>query len=166
MFKKILLLSSFLLLFSTNTWGALSCPNEEVILVPGSVGMEAKALLILDCKFDAVPGTATKTLSQATMDKLDGYYIYLVETDPGVAPETPPDAASMAITDSRGKAFMTAAVNGLNLVHATAYQSEYTQGPNGDHYQVVHKQFPLTFTITDQATNNADLTVYVEATLK
>ncbi len=50
---------------------------------------------------------------------------------------------------------MTAAANGATLVHATATQSEYLEGPNGDHYHVADQANPWTITVTDQATNSA-----------
>ena len=162
--KKSLTVTGALLLFCTlsaPSYGALTC-TESIQLAPSISSVDTrKALVKLDCEFDTTPGTATHTISQVTMDKVFGSYLLLVGTDPGANPDTPPDAASVAIADSRGKSFLTAAGNGLNLVHATAFQEEYPTGPNGDHYQISwgHR---LTVTITDQATNNADLDIYLE----
>ena len=68
---------------------------------------------------------------------------------------TAPDAASVAIADSKGTPLMTAAGNGLNLIHAANTQSEYLEGPNGDHYHVADHGNVWTITVTDQATNAA-----------
>ena len=144
-----------------SSYGALTCA-ESTQLAPSISSVDTrKALVKLDCEFDTTPGTATHTISQVTMDKVFGSYLLSVETDPGANPDTPPDAASVGIADSRGKTYLDAAVNGLNLVHATTYQEKPPTGPSGNRYQITwgHR---LTVTISDQATNNADLDIYLE----
>ena len=117
-----------------------------------SRGHNNSGIYTITCTFDTSPGTAAYTLTEAEMKSMTGSWVTLVTVRPG---GTAPDAASVAISDSKGTPLMTAAGNGANLIHATNTLSEYLEGPNGDHYHVADHDNPWTITVTDQGTNNA-----------
>jgi hypothetical protein len=153
--KRIMIVVALLMMCGSTANAAMVCALDTA----GTNGGKRKFGEMLDktrvtvkCTFDTTPGTATDTFDQSIMGPMDGKYVLLVTVYPG---STAPDAASVAISDSNGLALMTAAGNGLNLVHATNTLDEYLEGPNGDSYHLVDANFPWTVTVTDQATNNA-----------
>ena len=149
-----------LLFTASSSFAAMECVTTKCYEIPyNSSAKLFKRVLHLTCTFDDTPGTAVDTLDTDAMTCLDGTQVKMIGA---VAGDTAPDAASVAIADSRGKDFMTAAGNGLNLIHASEYQEEYCEGPNNDDYQLAIGAFPWTITVTDQATNNAIVNFYVE----
>ena len=143
--KKCLVL--LILLFASNAMAAMTCDTSGFVSRTNSTG-----IYTITCTFDTTPGTAAYAMSLAEMRRMTGSWVTLITARPG---GTAPDAASVAIADSKGTPLMTAAGNGLNLIHATNTLSEYLEGPNGDHYHVADHDNAWTITVTDQATNNA-----------
>jgi hypothetical protein len=158
--KKIII-AALLLLCSSTVDAAMTCAldTSEGKSIKKYGKYKDKLRVTAVCTFDTSPGTAVAVLPQAIMTPMDGMYVLLVTVSPG---STAPDAASVAISDSNGLALMTAAANGLNLVHATSTLDEYLEGPNGDSYHLVDANLPWTVTVTDQATNNAIIYIKFE----
>lgn len=152
---RTIILAIFLCLFAVGTAGAaMTCDKSGYVSRSKYTG-----IYTITCTFDTTPGTASYTMTEAEMEPMDGAWVTLVTVRPG---GTAPDAASVAISDSKSASLMTAAANGLNLVHATDTQSEYLEGPNGDHYHIADHDNPWTITVTDQATNNAIILIDFE----
>jgi hypothetical protein len=81
------------------------------------------------------------------MSDLHGFYVYEIVSYSGATTVTAD--SDLAITDSLGRTVMSATGNGLNFVDDNTVQTAYTEGPNGDHYYLVDKNIPLTFTISN-----------------
>ena len=145
--KRIIYLTIALCLLTANGYAAMTCDRSGYVSRNNDT-----AIYTITCTFDTTPGTAAYTMTESEMKPLSGAWVTLVTARPG---GTAPDAASVAIADSKGADLMTAAGNGLNLIHATDTLSEYLEGPNGDHYHVADHDNPWTITVSDQATNNA-----------
>lgn len=100
-----------------------------------------------------ITGTATAagalacTVDATNMAKLSGKFFYITTIYPGSV--APTDASDLAITDSRGLSLVTATVNGINAVDATTVTQALTEGPGIDHYQIVHEEYALTYTVTN-----------------
>ena len=146
--KKILAFLTLFMLVAGSVNAAMTCDRSGYV----SRGNNNTGIYTVTCTFDTTPGTAAYTFTREEMSAMNGSWVTLVTARPG---GTPPDAASVAIADSKGTPLMTAAGNGLNLIHATNTLSEYLEGPNGDHYHVADAANPWTITVSDQATNNA-----------
>lgn len=152
--KKIITFLTLFMLVAGSVHAAMTCDKSGYVSRSKYTG-----IYTITCTFDTTPGTAAYTMTESEMDPMDGAWVTLVTVRPG---GTAPDAASVAIADSKGTPLMTAAANGLNLVHATDTLSEYLEGPNGDHYHVADHDNPWTITVTDQATNNAIILIDFE----
>ncbi len=150
-----------LFLFAGNAHSGGSCAMAS----RGIKANNAINFVLIQCTADASDGSMSAALNTETMNALSGRLIYNVTAYPGGT--APTDESDLAIVDSRGKSLMTAAGNGLNFIDSTTLTEKYTENAEGnDHYQSVHKGFPLTFTITGNSVNSAIMNISLDVSSK
>ncbi|MFA5436454.1 MAG: hypothetical protein WC372_10500 [Candidatus Neomarinimicrobiota bacterium] len=133
---KRVILAGIMLLSPCLAWGA------------GTIAYVANSDVAMTIECTAhTDGTFEADLSDAMMSDLHGFYVYEIVSYSGATTVTAD--SDLAITDSLGRTVMSATGNGLNFVDDNTVQTAYTEGPNGDHYYLVDKNIPLTFTISN-----------------
>ena len=156
--KKLFFTILFLSL-AVKSFAACTCADsiDTHGLIPLGQG---KYRVEITCTADATPGTCTDALDADVMAAMAGKYLYTITTYPGGT--APTDATDLAITDSISKSYLSATGNGANLIDATSTLWDFADGGVGSEnmYPLIHGDRPLTFTITNQAVNNA--VMYIE----
>lgn len=139
---KRFILAAILMLTPGMAWGA----GTITYVSNSDVAMTIECTAHTDGSFEA-------DLSDAMMSDLHGFFIYEITSYYGATTVTAD--SDLAITDSIGRTVMSATGNGANFIDDNTIQTAYTEGPNGDHYYLVDKNIPLTFTITGNAVASA-----------
>lgn len=137
---------------------------ETITWMPESGGTNIKLNLRLACTADTGDGSLEYTLNDRLVD-IDGRRAFSVVVSNG---ETPAKADSdLGIVDSRGLTLMSATGtgNGVDLINNSGTppkMQEYLEGPNGDHYQMLHKAYPPTFTMTENDVLGGQVIIDIE----
>ena len=149
--KKLLLALLFSVFLASTAHAACVCTDAGL----QGLGQAGKVRVVWTCTADTTPGTCTDAVEDSTMQAIGGRYLYTITTYPGGT--APTDATDLAITDSISKSYLSATGNGANLIDATSTLWNFADGGVGaeNMYPLIHADRALTFTVTNQAVNNA-----------
>lgn len=162
--KKILSLAFCLLFICGTAWAGGSCVASDFRIKNG-----AWKRLKATCTADAADATMvhifdiTTDAGKKVMDFMAGYRIYTI-TQYDTAGTDMSDNSDLEIKDSRGKILLSASNNGENFVTATGDPTEvYTDIAGAtNHYQLIHGDYQLTFTITGNSINSGVTVIEID----
>ncbi len=156
---KWLRILPLLLMITVNSNAAMTCDIPDL---KGNVGDNNIRITNFVCTFNTTPGTASYTLTPSQMGYLNNRMVRHLYTIPGST--GPTINSDLSIIDSRGAILLSVIGNGADVVdNSTTNGPFYMDGTGSNDIIIVHSEYPLTFTVTNNAVNNSSFTLSIES---